>query len=325
MSYITDMVFVCQLFNTGFLLMLCNADLSEQGSFVFTNGNLADFDSQWFIQMGGTVVGSMIFNSVFPIAMECGFLSMRIGFRKLDQWRAPEGKQTSCISIQQYVNLTAGSTYFMHFKYSGIQTIIFITMLFGLGCPIMFPIAAFSLWVLYTLEIFMLYYGYRMPPAYDEYLNMCVLSNLAKAPLFMLSFGYWMLSNKQLISNEHLMPIEKKGDTVTTNHVWYMILQDSNYPANVLLAFFFVYFLYIFFRSPFEWVMEFCDCDSGRDIEDLDVDEDIDLYQNCLDADDREWTVKEEDLLWKYGVCTQKWETLKRISAGRMKNDKMHL
>jgi len=92
MSYITDMVFVCQLFNTGFLLMLCNADLSEQGSFVFTNGNLADFDSQWFIQMGGTVVGSMIFNSVFPIAMECGFLSMRIGFRKLDQWRAPEGK-----------------------------------------------------------------------------------------------------------------------------------------------------------------------------------------------------------------------------------------
>jgi hypothetical protein len=29
MIYITDMVFICQLFNTGFLLMLCNGNLSE--------------------------------------------------------------------------------------------------------------------------------------------------------------------------------------------------------------------------------------------------------------------------------------------------------
>jgi len=70
--------------------------------------------------MGETVVGSMVFNSIFPIVMEIGFWGMRMAFRKLDSIRAPEGKNTSCISLQQYVNLYSGSTYFMHFKYSGI-------------------------------------------------------------------------------------------------------------------------------------------------------------------------------------------------------------
>jgi len=196
-------------------------------------------------------------------------------------------------------------------------------MLFGVGCPILFPVAALSLYVIYSLETFMLYFGYRVPPAYDEYLSMRVLANLAKAPLFMLSFGYWMLSNKQLISNDDLMPVEKNGDPVITNHSWYLFPKDAAPPANFLLMFFFVYFFYLFFRGPFNAIIECC-C-PGQAIEDMDVDEDIDLYQNCLDKDDREWTVKEEDLLWKYGICTQKWDTLRRIKAGRMKNEKMHL
>jgi len=123
-------------------------------------------------------------------------------------------------------------------------------MLFGVGCPILFPVAALSLYVIYSLETFMLYFGYR----------------------------------------------------VITNHSWYLFPKDAAPPANFLLMFFFVYFFYLFFRGPFNAIIECC-C-PGQAIEDMDVDEDIDLYQNCLDKDDREWTVKEEDLLWKYGICT---------------------
>lgn len=43
MIYITDLVFICQLFNTGFLLMICNANLNEQSNPVF-NGLLPDFN-----------------------------------------------------------------------------------------------------------------------------------------------------------------------------------------------------------------------------------------------------------------------------------------
>ncbi len=65
--------------------------------------------------------------------------------------------------------------YFMHYKYSSIMNIIFITFTFGAGLPLLFPIAAVSLLVIYSLEMFMLHYVYKQPPAYDEKLNKSVL------------------------------------------------------------------------------------------------------------------------------------------------------
>ena len=75
------------------------------------------------------------------------------------------------------------------------MNIIFITMMFGAGLPILFPVAAASLSTLFCLEKFMLYYIYKQPPVYDERLNNSVLSNLDKAPFFLLGSGYWMLTN----------------------------------------------------------------------------------------------------------------------------------
>lgn len=68
-------------------------------------------------------------------------------------------------------------------------------MMYGLGLPILFPIAAVSLLVLYMVEKLMVYYSYRQPPMYDERLNNNVLSIMTYAPLLFLSFGYWMFSS----------------------------------------------------------------------------------------------------------------------------------
>jgi len=91
-----------------------------------------------------------------------------------------------------------------------ILNTVFITMMFGTGLPILFPIAMISLFVIYVVEKGMLYYGYREPPHYDKSLNAAVLNILLFAPLFLLAFGYWMLSNKQLISNDFLEPKDRK-------------------------------------------------------------------------------------------------------------------
>lgn len=79
-------------------------------------------------------------------------------------------------------------------------------MMFGAGMPILFPIAAISLTGFYCLENFMLYYVYQQPPAYDEALNNSVLLNLDKGPVFLLAFGYWLLTNLQLVENQYLIP-----------------------------------------------------------------------------------------------------------------------
>lgn len=68
--------------------------------------------------------------------------------------------------------------------------------MYGLGIPILFPIAAISFLTLYLVEKVMIYYSYRQPPMYDEKLNNNVLNIMTYAPLLFLSYGYWMLSSR---------------------------------------------------------------------------------------------------------------------------------
>jgi len=173
------------------------------------NGSSSDFDQDWFVNIGDTIVGSMQFNIVFPVVMECGWFMMRLATRTFDKpVPADSEKPTKSITIQQYVNKFAGPEYFMHYKYSSIMNIVYLTMMFGSGMPILFPIAMASLFVLYCLENYMLYYVFKNPPAYDEVLNDRVLANLAFAPIFMLGFGYWMYSSPQLLGTyQHMIPL----------------------------------------------------------------------------------------------------------------------
>mmetsp|Transcript_8384 Transcript_8384/g.14013 ORF Transcript_8384/g.14013 Transcript_8384/m.14013 type:complete len:164 (+) Transcript_8384:2389-2880(+) len=163
----------------------------------------------------------MVFNIWFPIAMEIGYKGLRTLYRVMDKLNLEEGYNTKCTTIQRYVNIYAGPLYYMHFKYSSIMNIVFITMMFGTGMPILFPVAACSLMVIYLLEKGMLYYAYKCPPAYDEKLNNSVLSNLSFAPLFLFSFGYWMLTNKQIIQNDNLKEMPTQSSPFMAEHYWY--------------------------------------------------------------------------------------------------------
>lgn len=67
--------------------------------------------------------------------------------------------------------------------------------MYGIGLPILFPIAVISFLVLYLVERSMIFYSYRQPPLYDEKLNNNALEILSWSPLLFLIFGYWMFSS----------------------------------------------------------------------------------------------------------------------------------
>lgn len=100
--------------------------------------------------------------------------------------------------------------------------------MYGLGIPILFPIAAVSFLTLYLVEKVMVYYSYRQPPMYDEKLNNNVLNLMTYAPLLFLSFGYWMLSSHQLLSNE-VFYIETPNSIPKTHHVWTQFFSRIGY------------------------------------------------------------------------------------------------
>lgn len=223
MRLITNGVFIVQFFNTGILLLLVNANLAEQSSIlgsIFT-GSSADFNSAWFQQIGNTLIVAIMFNIYWPILEFCSYYIMRITFRLLDRrCKTCNEYSTKTTTIQQYVEIYSGAYFYIHYKYAAILNITFVAFMYGLGIPIMFPIAVISFFVLYLSEKAILYYSYRQPPMYDNVLNNSVLNLLQYAPLLFLAFGYWMYSSHQLFGTE-IIPIMKSGDVRQSGHIWY--------------------------------------------------------------------------------------------------------
>jgi len=51
---------------------------------------------------------------------------------------------TRFTSMAKYNDTYGGKDYVIHAKYSNVLNITYITMMYGLGMPILFPIAAFN-------------------------------------------------------------------------------------------------------------------------------------------------------------------------------------
>lgn len=130
---------------------------------------------------------------------------------------------------------------------------------------------------------------------YDERLNDSVLAKLKYAPIFFLSFGYWMASSNQLLSNEFLNPIFKASDTRETDHVALDIFTANGWstPAFPLLVMCLLTLFFCWFGCYIMPCFEKC-CPKIR-IAAIDIDQPIDSYFASCDEHDRNWTVMEEE------------------------------
>ena len=99
------------------------------------------------------------------------------------------------------MDLYCGPNYIIHFKFSSIINITYITMMYGAGLPILFPIAALSYFVIYCQERYVIAYIYQIPPALDDLLTKNMLKIVSFSPILFLLNGFWMLSNKQIFDS----------------------------------------------------------------------------------------------------------------------------
>jgi hypothetical protein len=294
LSKTTTVTFIVQYFNSAFLLLMVNADFSEQPlTFGLTTGSMPDFNSAWFRSVGDVIVAAMIFNVYYPIIEVIMYWALRILFRCIDRGCKFSGP-TKSTSIQSYIATYQGPLYFMHYKYSSILTIAYITFMYGFGMPVLFPIALLSFLVLYVVEKTMLFYGYVMPPMYDERLSNDVLSKLQFAPLLYLIFGYWMASNEQLLSNSHLTAVPTTMDTYVSDHTMGDVFSGDGWEGIKwpLMVTFLIANLIFYFG---EWLSnQLYECFPNLRIGDIEINEDIDNYWASLDDEDRAWSQAEE-------------------------------
>ena len=92
----------------------------------------------------------------------------------------------------------SGPPYIVHFKYSSVFNCAYVTMLYGVGLPIMFPIAVLTFAIFWSLERYHMAYTYRLPPSLDDKLTKNAVRILKFSPVLLLANGYWMLSQSQI-------------------------------------------------------------------------------------------------------------------------------
>lgn len=110
--------------------------------------------------------------------------------------------KTKTTQFYQYLDLHSGPQHVIHFKYSNLLNITYVTLMYGVGQPILFLVAVLSYTMIWLIERFQIAYFYQIPPKIDDSLVKNALSKLTVAPLLFLANGYWMLSNRQMFHNE---------------------------------------------------------------------------------------------------------------------------
>ncbi|CDW77052.1 UNKNOWN [Stylonychia lemnae] len=291
-SRIMIFIFIVQFINTDLIILLMNSDITQAKSIFLIdfNGQHPDFTIMWYRDIGLTLINAMLFNVYWPVLEFIVFYGIRLFFRQLDRGWSTQSWRTKCFTISQYIDIHGGPEYTIHYKYSAILNITYITFMFGAGMPVLFPIALASFLTLYFMERLMVAYSYRQPPMFDATLNRQVLRILLYAPLLYCTVGYWMFNNIQIFSTE-VQLMKTLNDIFQANHTIRNSLK-FNFATPLLI----ILGLFLFVMITQRWTMKIVE-------RMLDLDPAILLYKpeeqvsfiEGLNKEQRHWLIKEEE------------------------------
>lgn len=299
-SAIMTSIFIVQFFNTAILLILTNANTEDAGlGFLPFKGMYNDLNFEWYNDIGSSFITTMTTAAIFPV-IEFGIaFSMKFAFKFLDKGCKLNGDTTKKNTIQAYINLYAGPEYAMHFKYSGMMNVLFVCFMYGLAIPMLFPISLMAFTVLYTMEKLTITYFFRQPPMFDEKLNESAISKMKWAPIFMMFFGYWCLSNVQLFTNTSGEIVSTLQPVQSYHHMWGFGVNQ----ALPLLIVGLTLGILIFFNDAALSILNKFGIMMPKDEDE--VDEGLGTYWECLDKHDRRvWYLDETHMQKNLGITT---------------------
>jgi hypothetical protein len=155
----------------------------------------------WYSEVGLKIVQTMFINAcIIPWTGFIGAAIVPAIKKRLDGKGDPY--KTKKTSMSMLKALYSGGDYVIHFKYSGMLNIAYITLMYGVGMPVLFPLAVINYWNQYVAERIIVAYYMKAPAALDDSLTVNCINKLKFAPMLFLLNGAWMLGNQQIFSNK---------------------------------------------------------------------------------------------------------------------------
>ena len=211
---------------------------------------------------------------------------MKMVFRFMDKGFHCDSKHSKCKSIQQYVDLYSGPEFQLHYRFSALLNVVFVTLLYGTGMPLLFIFAVLTFLGTNIMDRILLAKFYQQPPNFDISLSKKVNGVLPIAGILHLLMGYWMYTNPYLTSNT-LLEFETSASNPKNGHTFGII--ENNYllclPLLALLAFMFFTLGGIIKRI----------CSAGG--KKSTVEEDLPTYHRALTGNDLQMLIGEEQFM----------------------------
>lgn len=199
-------------------------------------GPYYDYIPMWYIDAGLKIQIAMLIQMFLPI------ISCIIAFTvpKLKQYYDNKGTGdpyvTRSTTLSKYKYYNGGSEYMIHFKYSDALNVTFVSLMYGLAIPLMFPIAVITLRLQNLCEKIAIAWVARLPPAMDNSLNNNALRMVSFAPMFLLMNGFWMVDNRIIFNNywEYKM---KVNDQMKSGHLFRGFVVNHATPILLFVVF----------------------------------------------------------------------------------------
>lgn len=247
MGTIAKVVFLAQFFNTGLIILIVNANLTEhqpKAIFSIFNGPFSDYMPQWYLDVGMKIIVTYFVQGLMP------FVKIVIeGFKStlkilIDTKCRFDPYVTRKTNMHSYKAVYYGAEWPIHFKFSDALNIIFLAMLYGMMMPIMFPMAGLILANQRLSERIIVWKYSRQPPSMDDAMCKSILDMLKYAPLLFLFNNYWLIDSKIIFSNAW------KYKTKITDNIWSShLVEPSINQATPILYFCFIALFIMLIKS----------------------------------------------------------------------------
>jgi len=184
-------LFLAQFFNTAINLLVIAASFPWLKRYfegtvaegLLFQGDIPDVTPEWYQEVGTALVMTVI---ATPLSARFGTVARYFTFRA-----KRFVSLGSAVTQDQLNKAFEGMDFDLSTRYGEVMNVLFVTMTFGAGMPLLVPLAAFAFTLAYKVDMFDFTRASKVPPWYSTTLGEGAAEVLAYAAVGHLLFAVW--------------------------------------------------------------------------------------------------------------------------------------
>ena len=188
--------------NIGLVVLLVNMNFGYDFEIPLLQGRYDEFSVEWYRLVGSAICVQMALMIFTQHGANSGFQILGCCKRCSNRGCRLSAKHTNSLSQEDYEDVNVGSDPCMDYKYASMLTVVFVTMLYGSGIPILYLISAVFFFATYWVDKILIFYYYRKPELLDENLATRTLYWFKYALLLHVIGAICMYSNSDILPDK---------------------------------------------------------------------------------------------------------------------------